>query len=75
MPPFGAGPSLRSTYLKQGQDESIPNLLVTEPSSMKGHDDPELRRTVRTSLTVYIWILIIFAVIALCGWLIGQYMR
>jgi hypothetical protein len=43
---------------------------------MTGHDDlPEFRRTVRTSWTVYIWILIIFAVIALCGWLVGYLTR
>jgi len=42
---------------------------------MKGHEAlPELRRRVRTSWTAYVWILIIFAVIALCGWIAGHYM-
>jgi hypothetical protein len=42
---------------------------------MKGQDDiPEFRRTVRTSWTVYFLILIIFGIIALCGWLLGKYL-
>jgi hypothetical protein len=41
---------------------------------MKGHDDiSEFRRTVGTSWTVYVWIIIIFAGIALCGWIAGRY--
>jgi hypothetical protein len=73
--PFAWGGTIPALHLplKHGQAESIPHSLVTEPSSMKGHNDPELRRRVPTSWTVYIWILIIFAVIALCGWIAGRY--
>jgi hypothetical protein len=41
---------------------------------MKRDDElPQLRRSVRTSWTAYAVIMVIFAIIALCGWLAGHY--
>lgn len=42
---------------------------------MKPHEDlADARRRIQTSWSAYAWIMVIFAIIALCGWLIGHYL-
>jgi hypothetical protein len=41
---------------------------------MKPHDDlADTRRRIQASWSAYAWIMVIFAIIALLGWLIGHY--
>jgi len=49
--------------------------LQTNGFCMRTHDDlPQMRHAIPTSWSAYAWIMVIFSVIALCGWIAGQYM-
>ncbi len=43
---------------------------------MKTHDDlPQLKREIQSSLSVFSWVMVTFAIIALAGWLVGYLIR
>ncbi len=58
--------------LKSCKGAGIPLRLTTDVDMRRDNDIAQERRTIRTSWAAFGWIMTIFGLIALAGWLLAQ---